>query len=78
MEKQQRANINDTVVVYSVHTELSMIDGKMVDLIQGDSGSFCHYCNVTWEEANYLVCICKSFQIEKLADDTIIEINSRV
>ena len=46
MEKQQRANINDTVVVYSVHTELSMIDGKMVDLIQGDSGSFCHYFNI--------------------------------
>ena len=26
-----------------VTTEISMIDGKMVDLVQGDSGSFCHY-----------------------------------
>ena len=30
----------------------NLIDGKMVDLIQGDSGSFCHYCNATRAEAN--------------------------
>ena len=30
-------------------TEISMVDGKMVDLLMGDSGSFCNYCkcNVT-------------------------------
>ena len=34
--------------------EISMIDGKMVNIIQGDSGSFCHYCDATREEANNL------------------------
>ena len=42
-----------------------MIDGKMVDLIQGDSGSFCHYCQVTREEANDLTRILQGFSIEK-------------
>ena len=28
-------------------TECSMIDGKMVSLLQGDSGAFCHLCHTT-------------------------------
>ena len=36
----------------NVITEVSMIDGKMTDFLQGDSGSFCHYCKVTRKEAN--------------------------
>ena len=30
-----------------VDTELLMTDGKMVDIIQEDSGSFCHYFSTT-------------------------------
>lgn len=53
----------------SVHTELSMVDGKMVDLIQGDSGSYCHYCRVTRANANDLTCIIQGFQIEKSIEE---------
>lgn len=28
-------------------TECSMADGKMVSLLQGDSGAFCHFCSCT-------------------------------
>ena len=35
-----------------VVTELSMMDGKMLDIVQGDSGAFCHYCNATRADAN--------------------------
>ena len=49
-----------------VKTEISMVDGKMVDLLMGDSGSFCHYCNVTRLKANQLHEILqKNFNIEK-------------
>ena len=41
-----------------------MVDGKMVDLLQGDSGSFCHYCNVS-RDANELEVIKEGFKIEK-------------
>ena len=33
-------------------TECSMIYGKMVGLLQGDRGSFCHLCHASREEAN--------------------------
>ena len=36
--------LNTETYALSAHTEISMIDGKMVDLIQGDSGTFWHYC----------------------------------
>ena len=36
----------------SIRCEFSMIDGKMVDLLQGDSGSFCHYCHVSRDDAS--------------------------
>ena len=51
-----------------VETELSLIDGKMVDLIQGDSGAFCHYCNATRADANNLTKIKNGFPIEKTAE----------
>ena len=31
-----------------------MIDGKMVELLHGDSGAFCHYCDVSKSEASSL------------------------
>ena len=43
-----------------------MIDGKMVDIIQEDSGSFCHYCKATRKEANDITRIMQGFQIEKI------------
>ena len=33
-------------------TECSMIDGKMVSLLQGDSGAFWHLCHTTQADAN--------------------------
>ena len=45
--------------------EISMVDGKMVDILQGDSGSFCHYCDVTKETANNLEAIQIGFPITK-------------
>ena len=45
-----------------VVTELSMMDGKMIDLIQGDSGAFCHYCNLK---------IRNGFKIEKLQRNVV-------
>ena len=68
-EEQNKVLINDTEVNLSVHTELSMIDGKMVDIIQGDSGSFCHYCKATRKDANDLTCIMQGFHIEKTFEE---------
>ena len=41
-------------IMYDLNSniELSMVDGKMADILQGDSGSFRHYCNITRAEAN--------------------------
>ena len=44
-----------------------MINGKMADLIQGDSGAFCHYCTVTREQANDIKQIEEGFKINKSA-----------
>ena len=53
------------LVLVKIVTELSMIDGKMADLIQGDSGAFCHYCMATRAEANDIKWIEEGFIIEK-------------
>ena len=64
-------NIGGKSQLLSVHTELSMVDGKMVDLIQGDAGSFCHYCYVTRAQANDLTCILQGFVIEKSVQEML-------
>ena len=64
MENPADVNIDGHVIHLSAHTKISMVDGKMVDLIQGDSGSFCHYCNATRAQANDLECILQGFVIE--------------
>ena len=69
MEARGEAFIGTTPIDLSVHTELSMIDGKMVDIIQGDSGSFCHFCKATRKEANDITCILQGFQIEKTLEE---------
>lgn len=42
-----------------------MIDGKMVGLLQGDSGAFCHMCHVSREEENDIKLIVDRFEITK-------------
>ena len=64
-------NFDGHSVKLSSHTEISMVDGKMVDLIQGDSGSFCHYCYATNKQGNDLTCIMQGFVIEKTAEDML-------
>ena len=46
-------------------TENSMMDGKMVGLLQGDTGGYCHYCFCTKADANDPVVIRRGFVIEK-------------
>ena len=47
-------------------TQCSMIDGKMVGLLQGDTGTFCHLCTSTQEEdANNANIIEGGFTINK-------------
>ena len=31
---------------------MTMLDGKMVSILQGDSGSFCHYCDIKRDDAS--------------------------
>lgn len=50
-------------VVYS--TEVSMIDGKMVSILQGDSGAHCHYCGSTKADSNDIINILRGFKITK-------------
>lgn len=48
-----------------------MVDGKMVSILQGDSGSFCHFCTCTRREANDVINILKEFPINKAYDDMV-------
>ena len=34
------------------NTEITMIDGKMVSLLQGGSGAFCHICDISKSDAS--------------------------
>ena len=36
----------------AITTKMTMVDGKMVNILQGDSGSFCHYCDIKRDEAS--------------------------
>ena len=42
-----------------------MIDGKMASILQGDSGSPCHYCDLTVAEINDMINIINGFTINK-------------
>ena len=44
---------------------MSMVDGKMADYLQGDSGSPCHYCDFNTEGINNLLNILNGFYITK-------------
>ena len=36
----------------AITTKMTMVDGTMVNILQGDSGSFCHYCDIKRDEAS--------------------------
>ena len=42
-----------------------MFDGKMVGLIVGDTGAFCHYCKHTRQSAHDINNILQGFKIDK-------------
>ena len=47
------------------NTNWSIINGKMVGLLQGDSGAFCHLCTTSRLAANDTTLIEEGFTIEK-------------
>ncbi len=47
------------------HIEVCMVDGKMAGLLQGDTGSACHYCHLTTQEYNVKETITQGFTIYK-------------
>ena len=51
-------------------TECSMIDAKMVSLLQGNSGAFCHLCDVSCAETNDVGLIKRGFIITKDFEST--------
>ena len=44
---------------------MSMMDLKMVSIVQGDGGAYCHYCYSTKKEGNDLSIILEGFNINK-------------
>ena len=46
--------VTDSGLIIYVKTEISMVDGKMVDLFMGDSGAYCNYYNISRSDANLL------------------------
>ena len=58
-------NIQGKLISVQFFTETSMIDGKMVNIIQGDSGAHCHYCSLNREGCNNLLNIIQGFTITK-------------
>ena len=53
-------------VPLTIKNTVSMVDGKMVGILQGDTGSQkCHYCTVSHEEMNSVVTIIQGFVINK-------------
>ncbi|CAL4131834.1 unnamed protein product, partial [Meganyctiphanes norvegica] len=59
---KQNSQININLHIENV---VSMVDGKMVSTLQGDSGSPCHYCGHSVNEINNLIYILKGFAITK-------------
>ena len=67
-----KMDINNNVVVNDVTIHInnivSMIDTKLVSILQGDSGAPCHYCHCTWTGMNNLLNILSGFSITKSFD----------
>ena len=69
METPSKFNISDIEIDLPVDSGLSVIDGKIVKIIQVDSGSFCHYCKVTKNQGNDITCILQGFNLGKTVDE---------
>lgn len=67
IRNEYKSNVifGDSSVVVNCKTECSMIDGKMVTLLQGDSGTFCHLCHASRADANNTSLIEEGFEITK-------------
>ena len=65
IKRQPLAFQIDELKSVSCVTECSMVDGKMVDLLMGDSGAFCHYCTFSRSECNDIFSISNGFYINK-------------
>ena len=57
--------VGESVVSLKCKTECSMVDGKMVSLLVGDSGAYCHLCTCNRSDANDLQHITDGFKINK-------------
>ena len=62
---QHNLKVDGISIKVNFNTECSMVDGKMVSLLQGDSGAFCHYCTTTRANANDISTIPLGFHINK-------------
>ncbi len=69
LEDGASISLNSQDVTLSLNAEVSMIDGKMADILQGDSGAYCHYCKATSKNANDLTIILQGFPITKSFDE---------
>ena len=65
VEYRKVLTVDDVSIDIVCETECSMIDGKMVSLLQGDSGAFCHLCHATRADANNPAVIAEGFPITK-------------
>ena len=64
-QSEQTISLANLQIPINIKNTVSMIDGKMVSILQGDSGAQCHYCCSTREEINDILCIMKGFEITK-------------
>ena len=69
-EYEARVTENNLVANVICKTECSMVDTKMVSLLQGNSGAFCHLCDVTCAEANDVGLFKRGFIITKDFEST--------
>ena len=56
-------------VKVKVHTDISVVDGAMVGILQGDTGARCHYCSANRAQCNSLVEILNGFYITKSLEE---------
>ena len=58
------ALVNGNIIKVQYKNNWSVCDGKMVDLIQGDSGAICHLCTTSRNSGNDIAVIEEVFKIE--------------
>ena len=76
-EYEGEACVNGHTVKVKYSNNWSMVDGKMVELLQGDSGAFCHLCTTNRSSGNDIGVIEDGFSIEK-DYNTCLEIWKRI